>query len=559
MSHQTPPWIDYLWAACVWMKLLGPVLLLLGYAAIMRTKWSERKPLGEQGVPARIPLTGLLLTLVVSAAAALQIFLSVGYHRGPLLWDESTYVWKAYGISEGIRNCSPTEVWQAITREQIYPPIHGIILGTLFALCGSSQIVAVGLTAVLFVVAAGALYVAGTQLDQRGGALIGWAAVALFLGSRIHVEYAATTMLEMIGTLATLFAAIAYLRHIREGSEVSGALTGFAIVVVFFVKFNFGLFVIASVGLSQLSRRRWRPFERDNIWLWIPVACLARLWFSIPGKWEAFVGFANNKDSGIPISSVENFVFYPRAIAVQYCSSLATAVVVLLGVTYACAFIRRPDLRFFVLLASVGIGAMTIHHLKIERTIATVMPALWILAAWSFIHVSDRLKKPIRNCYLASVSILALVPTMWLYLSDVPRVGRREGPFWSAFPWSYPDLQNATELALAKIDDRVPTVLVGIQNEWSTDYLQWQFSMRHPNAMLVFDELPSEPRINFVALELLPGSPYFRELTPEKYKLERLTRLEQMESRLHGGAVTVKTFPNDRIRMIVVKDAELRQ
>ncbi len=491
--------------------------------------------------------------MALSVAATTTIFVFVSMQRGPLMWDESVFIYKAFGVSEGLRHLNLGAAWTAVaTGDLLYPPVSSFAMGSMFAIFGSSQTVALACTAVGFVASAALLFKIGCLLDEKQGHIVGLIASLLFLGSPLLMEYAGTNMLEVPGTLTTLLAIWAYLWHLRRGTEMTALATGLALALTFFTKYNYGLFAIAAVGVCQLTIRQWQPWRRENLWLWVPVVALGYLWFTMEGKWNGFVAFATNASSGLSLA--ESLLYYPRVFFTEYSSSILLGIVVILSGLGALKWIKEPNVRFLLIFFAIGFGAMAKHPLKADRYIATVVPMLFLVAAFTLAQGYDRLTSTGWRRVAAALGVLMFLPSALLYADGVPRLVTRNRPAWSSFPWPYRALYKAVDMVLADIDPKVPTTFTGMINQWSPEYIRWRFEMAHPGSRLYFDHLEMG-RCNFVSMELLPGSPY---LTAEyfTYNAKRVKEArDRLVPRVQAGVRREGIFLPEGIKVVIVKDA----
>lgn len=550
---------DLLWKILLFgaaVRLYGPSILLIVVGLVVRKKWAPSA--ADSSVPKlpdrhKLLVTGAVVT-VLAAAAAVTVFVFVAMRRGPLGWDEATYFYKAYGVSEGIRHMSVGEAWNAVaTGDQLYPPVSSFALGAVFAVFGSSQTAALVVTALGFVASTVLLFAIGCYLDEKKGHLIGLIAALLFLGTPLIVEYAGTAMLEMAGIVATLLALIVYLHHLRKGTELTALATGIALALVFFTKYNYGLFTIGAVAACQLTRLEWKPWTRENLWLWVPVASLSAIWFRLEGKWDGFVGFATNHDMGMPMLSERSLLFYPRFFFAEYTSSTLLGAMTIVGGFAALFWIRRLEVRAVFLFFAVSMASLTVHHLKEERYLATVVPVLFLLSAFTFVRVAEKAPNLYARNSAPVFGLLLLVPSALLYARDVPRLVSQNRPAWSSYPWPYRGLNSAMDFALNHIDPSIPTTFAGTFNEWSPETIRWRFATALPGAKVNVDFLEAG-RVNFVTIELMPGSPY-RSANYLEYNATRESGRLKMQARIKSGKRLEAVYPSEGLRLTVFVDA----
>jgi hypothetical protein len=217
----------------------------------------------------------------------------------------------------------------------------------------------------------------------------------------------------------------------------------------------------------------------------------------------------------------------------------------------------RPVLAF----ALIGLGAMMFHPYKLERSIATVVPALWLLAgvggeaalAW----LSPR--PWMRRVAAVALALLLLAPLQWLYVRDLPALGRaiETGGHvpWSRVAWPGRDLVPVEEAILDGVDPSDPVYTAGEFNELSPTVLTWHFAVRHPGTPVVtrafMQRNPPRLPCNIVTLELEPGSRYWT----EDYRLHNAWQLEpvrEFQSRAPMPTLE-REFPEAGVRLRIYR------
>lgn len=453
--------------------------------------------------------------LAVGGAAAAWVYFRVSVARGPMVWDEGGHVLRALLMAQGAQARDPGIAWGAATMDPSYPPLNTLAVAADFLAFGASEAHAFAWTAICFAICGLLLWLIGSRL---GGIAAGTFALLFLLGSRMHLEYAATAMMEVPGTAVTLLAIWLYLRHVRERRPRSAWLAGLGFAALFVYKYNFGLLLFAAVVSNEAFRRPLRPMAADTLGIWLPVVIFGAAWLAVPGRLAGFLEFAGNRDSGL--HGFDSISFYPRTLAGYYAAWLPSGLLAIGGSLAALSLRRREDLRLLLLFAGLGLVAMTIHRYKLDRSIATVVPALWLLAsAWSA-DLARRVaaRRPrLRWALLAIVAITLLAPLPRLYARDLPEIAaviEHHRPHrWSRFPWPGRDLREVQEMIVDSVDPRLPIYVAGEFNELSPPVVWWMFALRHPEAMVMNRcWIPStqwQAPLNLVTIEVLPGSPYF--------------------------------------------------
>jgi hypothetical protein len=461
------------------------------------------------------PALGLLASIIGSLAAA-WVFYRVGVARGPLLmWDEGGYVWRAHFTALGIRHLDLSMAWRAATADRLNPLLHPLLMAPAFLLFGDSERTAFAFGAVCLVVSALLVWWIAYELEGWIAAAV---ALACLLGSRLHLEYSATAMLEIPGTALTLLGVWLYLRHLRMRNPASGWIAGLALLAVFFYKYNYGIFLSAAVLANEALRRPFRPLSAATLGVWLPLVIGAAAWFLIPGKVQGFLDFAGNRDSGL--GWLAAVAYYPRILIGYYAAWTVSGAFILLGAGAAVRYRQREEVRFILLFAAIGLVSMTFHRYKLERSITTVAPALWILCGVTCADLVRGLSRRGRSLGVTAAIALAAIllgGLPRLYARDLPAIARHietGAPHrWSRFSWPMRDLLPARDLMLRGVDPRLPVYVAGEFNQLPPMAIQYWFAERYPSLPVVSQcfqagNTPSPP-LNLVTIEVLPTSRYF--------------------------------------------------
>lgn len=506
----------------------------------------------ERSVSAEVSLAAIALLLGLAASA--WVFAQVAAVRGPLEWDEGGYVWKAHLAAASLSQGDLVAAGRAASLDPLYPPLHALLLAVPFLAFGEAEAIAYGLSAFAFAFAALLLWLAAREV---GGRLAAGIALAFLLGSRLHLEYSATALLELPGVALTLLALFTYLRHLRVHGAVSGWIAGASLAAVFFYKYNFGLYVAVAVLGSEALRRPWQPLAATRRGLWIPLVAAATLWFLSADARSGFLAFAGNRSSGL--DAMDAAIFYPRALLASYAAWWPAGLLALAGAAASLAGWKREPIRFLALFAGVGLVAMMLHPYKLERSIATVVPALWILSGVFCADFVTRAPAPRRTAVLVVALVIALLaPLVPLYARDLPALGRGAAagapPAWSRFAWPSRDLSSAARFILDTIDPARPVYLAGEFDALPPTTLRWKLALRHPRTPVhergFMGGAPWTFPLNLVTIEVLPESRHFDDdyRTHNAWALEPIRAIERSAARpfaettLRTARVRLRTY-----------------
>jgi hypothetical protein len=397
-----------------------------------------------------------------------------------------------------------------------------------------------------------------------GGWIAGTIALALLLGSRMHVEYAATAMLELPGTALTLVALGLALHNERRPRALVAWLGGLAIAALFLEKYNYGLLLLAAVVANELLRRPFAPFRAERLAMWLVPALAAVAWLAVPGQLAGFFDFAINRDSGLTLGQALRF--YPRAIVAYDAAWWPAGLLTLAAAIGALAMWRRTDVRLLILFAAIGLVAMTIHRYKLDRSIATVVPAWWLLAGGACAAWERRSRvwpRAARRAAIAAIAIIVLAPLPMLYARDVPALGRlattHERHPWSRFPWPGRELQPVEDWIATTVDPSLPIYVAGEFNELAPPVVWWTIARRHPGALVIdrcwVPGTPWQAPLDLVTIELSSGSRY-RNADYEAYNAPAIEWIRPLEA---TGAVprVSRAFPEAGVTVKVYRFSSL--
>ena len=249
------------------------------------------------------------------------------------------------------------------------------------------------------------------DLQSPAAGWVGLIAVLLTLTSLPLLNASTHVMLEAPGLLISFVFLWLYYRtfavsaldgtHARPAaSDKRGfTLTSVMLMGVFLTKYTYGLAMLGTVGIMELTMLDWRsarqlrqmgspwltaavaPFRPAfNRWLFLfgPFMLLLIWWFGAPFKLNQFFGYATAQPNDAHWS-INALFFYPRNIALQQLPSPLFGLVSLLGLIWAGRNVNRPGVRLLLIYFAVGMLEMLLNFPKIPRFVVTFLPAMHIL------------------------------------------------------------------------------------------------------------------------------------------------------------------------------------
>lgn len=194
--------------------------------------------------------------------------------------------------------------------------------------------------------------------------------------------YGSLAYLEAAGLMLTLLALWLYLRSIQEPAR-SGltVLTSLAVTLAFFTKYNFGLFLIAGIGLNeavQAGLTRHIPWRR-LLYLSGPAALLLLLWFADPERLQRLLLYSRSQQGQAHFWQLQSWLYYPSSLYHHYLSSFISLLLVVGGLLYGLVRWRSPAERAILGYLLVSWLLLIVVPQKAPRFLYTVAPTAFLL------------------------------------------------------------------------------------------------------------------------------------------------------------------------------------
>lgn len=370
---------------------------------------------------------GLALWLPVVGAAVVAVFVAANVSGTiPFDSDEANHANLALRQYQDLEDGRLADFVRHSYRTGQFPFLHGWSIVPWFRILGAGEYSARVAQCAWFVAGAAAAGWAAWRASE-GDRRATFVAASLFAASPMLATYAGVCMLETPGAAATAIALAVFASACRaEGPRARWlhAATGFAALATWFVKLNYGLWIIPALAAGHVVRvvraSDRRAAVRDALVFAGVIAVVLAVWYSRAEQRAAFMGFLHNPAQAVSVETDDptfripglhpgNFSAYFPLVATEAHSHWVIGVLAFLF----CAWRARRALTEPVTAAAVACLAWTWLVLSMgfreyaqTRFIASALPALWIGGALGFADVLRGFSLP-RWVRFVSVAVLA--------------------------------------------------------------------------------------------------------------------------------------------------------
>lgn len=271
----------------------------------------------------------------------------------------------------------------------------------------------------------------------------------------------------------------------------------------------YALYLLALARWLYRPRRAWR---RTHAWLagllpphrilicgvLLPIA----LWMLVPDHAKGFIGFLENRSSGLPFWSLDNLLYYGRVFAQQYSPWPGLGWLTLLSALAALPLLLRggDQPRILGLALLIGCGAALLHPYKQPRFFFLAAPVVWLAAAWLLSALVARLEAWLRRA--GAVQLCALAVAVMAVCSGVDK-SRLAASFAAHLVAPETTLPALHELCTqARLAAPEAIAVVGLWNELSPGLVRWHHARHCPAAPLILIPEAGRSRDRGLALTL---------------------------------------------------------
>ena len=434
--------------------------------------------------PAELNISGVIHRLAWAAAAitaGVTVWLMQVSNRAPLVWDEATRVDAGAALTNTIRSGDFIGSWQWIQVQVFYPFLAPALNGVVL-LITNNPLAAAWVPAVFAYVVAG-LLAGRLSTDLGAGAVGAWCAALLTWTTPIFARVSGGAWTEPLGACLILTLLIALVRLERKGDLRIAAVTGFLAALCWFLKYDYGILGMGTLGLSGLvalldSQHRRERFKRYCVALSAAIIPVAG-WFSVnpAGKLSVILQFAGH----VAPDTANRFdlTYYPTALfgGGEVGVTPVIAFLFAASVVSAALQIRRRDLRPALICLCLWYLIYSLAGARYSRYLGTIMPLLATfggLAAGQFITRTHFESLRIQRI-VVPITALAIIAQLAFQVT-APTTGLA-AQFW--FLKANPSASDVVAFASTHLQpDSGPVLMLGQTIEFSSYALHLAWSER---------------------------------------------------------------------------------
>jgi hypothetical protein len=249
---------------------------------ILRHDWILLRRSRQTVHVTRYQLVTVVLVIVVSTLLPLLLISS----DAPSDSDEAHHVLLALSYERHVGQGDVVGFIRRTLKTGRYPFLHGWYVAGTFGVFGADLFVARASSGVLLGLSAGLAAFLLFRLRPSTHPAWGLLAGAFVTLAPEHLTNGVLCMLEIPGLFLSLLAAFLYLRRLdRPESRWRALAAGACLVALLFVKYPYGAYLLAPLGLAEAVRARFRPLELlrpPSVFVWGPVLAVLALWLAVP-------------------------------------------------------------------------------------------------------------------------------------------------------------------------------------------------------------------------------------------------------------------------------------
>ncbi len=474
----------------------------------------------------------MAIVLIVTFITCNWIYTTYLTHTSRMVtWDMAEHGFWGIKIASAIEDFDLRSFVFHTNEQRLWPFVHSYLLAGFFLLFDSSVDTATLLSICAFSLIVFILFLTSVNLAKRDGWFVAVLACFLALTSKLYLVYSTLVMLEIFGALFTLVSLLLYFRAMESGSNRYYALTSISIAALFLIKYNYGILLIVVILFMEYTNLPNRNLLNKIIWsfvkevlfvkksrevnvslksifpskiyyLFMPALLVLLFWFAYPypHKINGLLGFVFKKNylsqtAAMPFFSLNNIFYYPKVISDYY--SISQGVFIVAAILFLSSLFKTRDpkiimLRNFFLFA---LFLSTMHSLKGDRFIFTILPAFWLVAAYQANRIIMSINLNVLRNNAVGVKILVVVLVGVFSYSNVSAY-RTSFPAELSSHFADERLRNVFDYIESRVDKKSRVLFLGSFSELSPGLIPWELSGNRGfmSENISIDELPRGDR-----------------------------------------------------------------
>lgn len=394
----------------------------------------------SRGAPPRGPGAPLWIAVLAAALVAGCVAANVSADI-PFDSDEANHANIALRQYQDLRDGEWMDFVRHSYRTGQFPFLHGWMVLPSFAIFGTTLFAARVAQCIHLVIAAAAAGWAAWRIsgdDRRAGAIAG----GLVAASPLLASLAGLCMLEAPGAAMTAVSLACFAEACRSEGRRATVLhlaTAAASLATYFVKLNYGIWIVPAIGAAHAVRLLRGPDRRTALRHGLlyagAIAVVIAVWYSTEGQRAAFRGFLHNPSQAVSIERDdptfqvpgfhwENFFAYFGLVARDFHVHWTVGALVLAAAAWAA---RRTFVAPALAAAVVCVAwtwfvlSMGFREYAMARFVTSALPALWIVAAVGAADVLRRLPQVRALPVVGGVALAACTVVQFVRLPALVR------------------------------------------------------------------------------------------------------------------------------------------
>ena len=458
----------------------------------------------------------LILSIYIFKLAGSEILNSTV----PFDTDEADHANSALQLYQSFINFKAAEIWHAVTRQAFYPPLYSFLVAASYFFL-SPDFVSSRLPALLcFIIYAVLLFSCVTLFFkkfpayQKNSALLGSLAGILAVTSPITIFNSTLCMLELPGVLTVTVCIFFFIAFEKREKNSLNLIAGLCALLVFFVKYNFGIISIPAVCAALFFRPNQTLKERFTS----SLSCLAfiisglLIWILITDRGAFFHFFVGHK-SYVSMFSYENIFYELNSWLHSYCiNTFLAAVVLILAIIGGINFRADTAVLFAGFNTVFSFIVLFLSTTNEERHFMVALPGIIFLSALGAAYICLKFFKKSNQLILTCFCILP-------FLLFMTKREELHNELNSQFEGK-PEYLSLFEFIYNNTGSNHPVLFYGISDDFSIETLRWYFAMSSKKlySNVLLDAYPYRDDKNFTAKKRMRNldKPYTDKTFPKK-------------------------------------------